>query len=449
MRIAIVITTQGRTPSTDHLVQSLRENTRLPHDIHVVDYNVNPEGLSARTNLWCPDRNGQGQIWVQNVALNMIRTSTQYDYVWFMTDEAALRTDTDPVGMLVDILERNPRMAILCPTDPTGEHPGSAPSPKMEWHAATDTPHTGFMVRTQAIDELGFLNSNLRHCVGATIEYAYKLYTNGWFVAYADSVRTHQPITLTQAPGQSTEEAEQVSNRFAFDYMFSNYGWEWSRHFFEATSSHEIALNGFAYSHGKWSQDFSEEELEIRHAAVNDEAPLLVGPAQKVVEVATPEEAQVTQVSVHSDAKTKLIAWPKYDSAADLETLIGEYGRLLLSHEEVCLCIRHDPERDIEINAACTALALAHERILGPDVDLHILLVNDEIPAKAWGTLGEAVDGSLVLPSALIDPERAAFHKALAVQVYEDINSLRREFETPSRIPSLEDLFPGMEQLAG
>ena len=105
---------------------------------------------------------------------------------------------------------------------------------------------------------------------------------------------------------------------------------------------------------------------------------------------------------------------------------------------------------DPEIEREHIRLAVAaHERILGPDVDLHILLVNDEIPAKAWGTLGEAVDGSLVLPSALIDPERAAFHKALGVQVYEDINSLRREFETPSRIPSLEDLFPGMEQLAG
>ena len=121
MRIAIVITTEGRTQATDHLVQSLRENTQLPHDIHVVDHSVDPAGISARTSFWIPDRHSRGPIWVQSAALNLIRTSTQYQYVWFLTDEAAMRTDTDPVGQLVNILESNPRMAILAPSDPTGE----------------------------------------------------------------------------------------------------------------------------------------------------------------------------------------------------------------------------------------------------------------------------------------------------------------------------------------
>jgi hypothetical protein len=94
-------------------------------------------------------------------------------------------------------------------------------------------------------------------------------------------------------------------------------------------------------------------------------------------------------------------------------------------------------------------MALAHERILGPDVDLHILLVNDKIPPASWSTLGKAVDASLMLPSSKTDPERAAFHRALEVKVYEDVSALRLAISAPSRIPSLEDLFPEMEQLAG
>jgi hypothetical protein len=378
----------------------------------------------------------------------MVRTNTHYDYVWFLTDEAAVRTDTDPVNQLVEILERNPKMAVLCPADPTGDHPGSAPTPKREWHAVTDTAHVGFMIRTRAIDEVGFLNPNLRYGVGAMVEYAYKLYSNGWFVAYADCVRTHQPIVLSAAPGKAAENIEQTSDRFAFDYMFSNYGWNWPSHFLQATAAHDISVDGFAYSHQKWAQAFGEEELEIRRAAVADEAPLLVGPAQKAP-AETPSVEGNTEVSIHSDARIKLLVWPKYDSAEDLEVMVGEYGRLLLNREDVCLCVRHDPDRDIEINAACAAMALAHERILGPDVDLHILLVNDKIPPASWSTLGKAVDASLMLPSSKTDPERAAFHRALEVKVYEDVSALRLAISAPSRIPSLEDLFPEMEQLAG
>jgi hypothetical protein len=447
MRIAIIITTQGRTLSTDHLVQSLRENTCLPHDIHVVDHSTSPEGLSARTNLWCPDRQSKGPIWVQNIALNMVRSGTPYDYIWFLNDEAAVRTDTDPVAQLVDILERNPRMAILSPTDPTGEHPGSTPTAKKEWHAATDTAHTGFVIRTQAIDDVGFLNGNLRYCAGAMVEYAYKLYTNGWFVAYADCVRAHQPLTLNPQPGQSEQEAQCMRDRFAFDYMFSNYGWDWSYHFMAATSAHTIQVDGFSYFHQLWAQSFSQEELKIRQVAISDEAPLLVGTAQKsAVQIDEPDP--VVDVSINSDARLKLIAWPKFDSAADLETLMGEYGRLLLKHEDIQLCVRHDPERDIEINAACAALSLAHERVIGPEFDLHILLVNDAMDRKHWSTLGQYVDGSLVLPSSQNNAERAAFHQALGCAVYDDVTALRREIAAPPHIPSLEDLFPGMEQLA-
>ena len=447
MRIAIVITTEGRTQSTDHLVQSLRENTQLPHDIHVVDHSVNPDGLTARTSIWFPDRQARGPIWVQSAALNAIRTSSQYDYVWFLTDEAAVRTDTDPVGQLVSILESNPRMAILCPTDPTGEHPGSSPRPKSSWHAATDCPHVGFMVRTAAIDQVGFMNPRLRYSLGAMAEYSYKLYSEGWFVAYADSVRMHQPVVLQGTPGQDPATVDRVAQRFAFDYLFSNYGWDWPTHFTAATAAHDIAENGFAASHQTWTAAFEAEELQIRKAAVSDEAPMLLN-GQAVPAVAPPAIEEQVVFTIQSPAATKLLVWPKYDSAADLEALIGEYGRLLIDREDICLCVRHDPERDIEVNAACAALSLAHERILGTGVDLHILLVNDEIPTEHWNALGDAVTASLRLPSASTDPEREAFHRALGVPVIQDVAELRQEVAPPARIPSLEDLFPGMEQLA-
>lgn len=452
MRIAIVITTEGRTQATDHLVQSLRENTQLPHDIHVVDHSVDPAGISARTSFWIPDRHSRGPIWVQSAALNLIRTSTQYQYVWFLTDEAAMRTDTDPVGQLVSILESNPRMAILAPSDPTGEHPGSTPRAKRNWHSATDCPHVGFMVRTDAIDDVGFINPRLRHSLGAMTEFSYKLYSKGWFVAYADSVRLHQPIVLKGSPGQDPKTIERVSRRFAFDYLFSNYGWNWSKHFFEATAAHEIEEDGFAVSHNQWAEAFESEELQIRRAAVSNEAPLLVGGAQPSASPSsqvTVQEIEKVTFTIQHDAPTKLLVWPKYDSAADLQAMIGEYGRLLINRDDVCLCVRHDPERDIDINAACAAMALAHERILGPHVDLHILLVNDEIPTEHWDALGEAVTASLMLPSAQTEPERMAFHQALSAPVYRDVIELRGAISAPARIPSLEDLFPGMEQLAG
>jgi glycosyltransferase involved in cell wall biosynthesis len=106
-------------------------------------------------------------------------------------------------------------------------------------------------------------------------------------------------------------------------------------------------------------------------------------------------------------AAHRLLAWPRYDRAADLHALASTFGPALAAGKNVCLCLRHDPTSDGPQDQAVRALEATFVSVLGELVEIEILLVDNPLDDAGWGALGKAVTGVLALPSSS-EGERAA-----------------------------------------
>ncbi len=96
-------------------------------------------------------------------------------------------------------------------------------------------------------------------------------------------------------------------------------------------------------------------------------------------------------------ATHRLLAWPRYDSDAELDRLIGEFGAQLAGHAGACLCLRHDGRADVPLDDAVARLTRAWERNLADADSLEVLLITEELHEAELARLGAAVSGVLQL----------------------------------------------------
>lgn len=109
-----------------------------------------------------------------------------------------------------------------------------------------------------------------------------------------------------------------------------------------------------------------------------------------------------------TEAKHRLLAWPRYDSPAELDRLVGEFGRELARRGDVCLLLRHDETIDGPVDEAVRRLTEAYERNLPPSQALEVLLLTEPVPEHELARLACAVDAVLELVEPSSDP-RARF----------------------------------------
>lgn len=109
-----------------------------------------------------------------------------------------------------------------------------------------------------------------------------------------------------------------------------------------------------------------------------------------------------------TEAKHRLLAWPRYDNVAELDRLVGEFGRELSRRGDACLLLRHDEALDGPVDQAVARLTEAYERNLPPDQVLEVLLLTEPVPEGELARLACAVDAVLELVDPASDP-RARF----------------------------------------
>ncbi|MFO0982162.1 MAG: hypothetical protein U1E76_10560 [Planctomycetota bacterium] len=103
---------------------------------------------------------------------------------------------------------------------------------------------------------------------------------------------------------------------------------------------------------------------------------------------------------------------------------MADYGRLLADRDDTCLCLRHDQAVDGPFDRALQALENAHARVLGPDTDLEVLVINEPIDRSQWHRLGQSVHGWLALPSCT-QAARADFFAVMATPRLDGAAALR------------------------
>ncbi|HXI57322.1 MAG TPA: glycosyltransferase [Polyangia bacterium] len=142
--------------------------------------------------------------------------------------------------------------------------------------------------------------------------------------------------------------------------------------------------------------------------------------------IAAPSSPSLATAATH-----RILAWPRYDRAADLEALCKGFGPALLDGNDVCLCLRHDRTQDIPLDEAARAVESAFSRALGPEAALEVLIVDDSLDDAGWVALGQSVTGVIALPSSQ-EPGRASRLGALGHPLINSPEELRRCLEPSS-----------------
>lgn len=265
MKVAVLVASRNRPDLVENVVRYFGESVSTPHDLFVVECGTDPDKLSPHSTLWYADPQFRGKCYGHALALEAARKAGHYDYYFVMMNDAVFDAGVDVLRVLIDQLEREPRMAILSPTNADGGYPGAARQRSHGWRAVTTCDYLAFLMRASAVDEVGFLNAQFQYCWGAIHELSYKLYRAGWFVAYSDAISyTHLGGSTYGQPGTRTisrEDYQQRAKRFAFDYFRRTYGDNWEDTFWEATAGHDIAINTFAEHKRLWSSAYGQAEL--------------------------------------------------------------------------------------------------------------------------------------------------------------------------------------------
>lgn len=269
MRVAVLVASRNRPDLVDAMAHSLAQSMTLPYDLYVVECGTDKDKLSEHSTLWYPDPQFRGKLFGHSLALDAARKSGKYDYYFVLMNDVTFEPGVDPARTLIEQMEREPRMAILSPTNADGGYPGATREARAGWRAVTTCDYLGFMMKAAALDEVGFLNPQFQYCWGAIHELSYKLYSAGWFVAYSDEISyRHLGGSTYGQKGTNTisrEEYQQRAKRFAYEYFRTNYGDNWNEVFLAATRPHTIAVDTFTQHKQLWSSAFTPEELsELR-----------------------------------------------------------------------------------------------------------------------------------------------------------------------------------------
>ena len=259
MNVATVIVSRNRPDLVESTIEQLRRYRTVENDIYVIECGTDTEKLTPHTSFWYADPDFRGKCYGHDVGLKLARRHGDYDAFFMLMNDLVFDPAIDHVGELVRLLEENPRLAIISPTDASGLYPGSAARPGGGWRPVTSTDYLALMTRAEAIDEVGFLNPDFRYCWGAIHELSFKLYSRGWTVGYADGVTyEHLGGTTYGAAGTATIERDEYIQRaksFAHRYFLEHYGAGWSDLFWKAAAGHGIEINTYAEHRGFWAPD--------------------------------------------------------------------------------------------------------------------------------------------------------------------------------------------------
>ena len=425
MKLAILLATRNRPERVAALVDFLRSNVRVPHDLIVAQAGAEGSPVGAHTTLWYRDDDFRGKAFGHSLALQHARLCGEYDYVWILSSDLEFEAGVDCAQALIALLEREPRMAIAVPTVRSRTSLGMDCT---AWNKIATCESLGFVMRMTAIDEVGFLDPAFQYGWGAMDELAHRLYCRGWFLARASGVGCHYLPASTQGHDLPFDEYWRRARRFAFDYFRQRYGEHWDELFWSALQGQGTLINAYREHKRIWAGAFSPAELLERSGG--DVAPAIAAalPADETPLLARAEAGATEPWPLASDAAYRVLAWPDYGDERELEQLFDEFARVLVGRSDVCLCLRFDESIDGPEELVIERVQRMHERTLGSAAPLEVLVVDDSLAPLDLPRLGAAVIGNCELPSAAREPRRAFFAATQTLRM-EHAEALRARLE--------------------
>jgi SAM-dependent methyltransferase len=269
MKVAVLVVSRNRPDLVQTLAGWLSRNMSVEHDLVVVEAGTDRDKLTPHTTIHYPDTDFRGKCLAHNLALEHAREQGRlglpYDYYWVLMNDVVFDEGVDAARVLIETMERNPRLALLSPTCANGHYPGSRRRPGGGWRPVATCDYLGFMLRAEAVEEVGFLNPEFRYCWGAIHELSYHLHHASWLIGYSDEV-TYRHLGGSTYGVKSTntisrEEYQRRAKRFAYAYFAKMYGPGWAERFWATVAPGGAEIDTFTQHNQLWASAFELEEL--------------------------------------------------------------------------------------------------------------------------------------------------------------------------------------------
>lgn len=361
-RVAILVASRNRKDLVDRFGDWAARNVKTPHDLYVVECGSERDQWSRHSTLAYDDPEFLGKCFGHNQLLRQALARGKYDAHWVVMNDVVFTEGVDPLAPLLDAFDREPRLALVSPSEIGGHYPQADSRPGGALRPVTTVDYLGFLLRDAALQEVGFLNPAFRYCWGAIHELSFQLHRKEWWLAYSDAVsyRHLGGSTYGAAATKTIPRAEyqRRARRFAYPYFLKAYGADWDRRFFAAAQPFGAAFDTYAHHRAYWATAFTPQEL----ATLHQEAAASEGGAS----LATNAAVSAATEAVIATATTRPAPAPAAFSAASPRTAARRPGLrgnpcALVHHERLLAQVTlHDPlARAIEPVAAPAPTTLA------------------------------------------------------------------------------------------
>lgn len=266
-RVAVILINRDRPDLTDRTFEQLQSmGAGVDKKLFVVECGSSPEGRSRYTTHSFEDKTYRGRYYGFNQGLKFAQQEGSWDYYWFVVNDIIFPEGQDTLQILVDTMAREPRMALLGPGEPgADDYQGAEPQPGREWHKASTVHGLAWLMRAQAIDEVGYCNPVFKYSQGASTELAYLLYKNGWFLAYSDRATLEHDqsgSTYGKVTKISRHEYHRRARKFATRYLKRHYGERWDE-LFTSVLPPEVEHNTFPWQKAVWEKELPREKSPL------------------------------------------------------------------------------------------------------------------------------------------------------------------------------------------
>jgi len=254
--IAILIVSRNRPDLVKRSVEHFEADSYQNKDILVIECGSEPENIQYPNSIYYADSDFKGKCFGQNFGLQYLNMQKQYDYYLFCMNDVFINDKTDFLQEMVDVMDANPTLAMLSPSEKGSNYPGSKPQ-DIGVRPVTTSDYLFLMIKGEVVKKFGFFNPHFKYCWGAIHEYSYKLYQSGYYAAYYDYLDyLHLGGTTYGNKNTKTISREDYlinAKAFAYRYFIDNYGPNWDEEFWRAaTAKHQIEHNTYAMHRKYW-----------------------------------------------------------------------------------------------------------------------------------------------------------------------------------------------------
>lgn len=267
-KVAVILINRDRPEITDRVYEQVREMGQgLEKRIFVVECGSRPEGRSRYATHWFRDPPYRGRYYGFHRGLKIARGEGEWDFFWFLVNDISFDTGSDVLAELVGCMEEDARMALVGPCEPEAEdYKGCYPREGRRWHKASTVHGLAWLMRAEAIREVGYCNPRFRYSQGASTELAYRLYRAGWFLAYADKALLYHDqsgSTYGVVTKISRHEYHRRARAFASRYFVRKYGVDWDKRF-SAVLPGDVEDDTFPWHRAVWEKQLPKEPSKFQ-----------------------------------------------------------------------------------------------------------------------------------------------------------------------------------------